>query len=75
MTHGGEVIATRLVPNQFEEKLHFGHPLLVGDEDTQPFVSGWFRRLRKTVSSHGPAAGDAFATSGSSFNLQPWHQY
>jgi hypothetical protein len=52
LTHCGEVSSARIRPDQIKNELHFGHPLPVSDhEDTQPFVSGWFRRLRNTVSS------------------------
>jgi hypothetical protein len=33
---------------QIEDELHVGRPRFVGNEDTGPFVSGCFRRLRKT---------------------------
>src|SRR6266508_3147704 len=55
MAHCGEVPAARLRPDQIEE-LHFRHPLLVGDKDSWPFVSGCFRRLRKKVSSRSPVS-------------------
>ena len=33
LTHGGEVPAARLVPNQIEDELHFGRPRFVVNEE------------------------------------------
>jgi hypothetical protein len=51
LTHRGEVTGARLRPDQIEDKLHVRHPLLSAPDDMQPFVSGRFRGVGKTVSS------------------------
>jgi hypothetical protein len=46
-----KIIFAGLHPDKIENELHFGHPPVCWRQDARSFVSGRFRRFRKTVSS------------------------